>query len=354
MDKNRYKVVGPAGSGGFGTITELHDSYLDRRVLYKQIRDPSNKLQLSNEVDGLVHSRSRHIVEIYDVEFDIYGQLDGLIIEKLDGRDFAKFHQEAPADSEFTTKVIYQIACALASLHAQGIVHRDLKLDNFKASSAGVIKLYDFGISSQSGHLTVQNRGSYIYAAPEMYNPNVTISAKSDIYSFGICCWHLMTSSLPNCLIERPPLQSSDSPSIGSVAPYLDSSVISIIDRCLSKNPALRPGASELEGVLATALIKNKHKGIFTSSRTNSKIYELSSKQPSVKITLPSLGELRAAYSGSEFYVTGCMGDVSINNNPAAANMKFHDACVITFGPFSAGSGREYVTFSCSKPEIVL
>jgi serine/threonine-protein kinase len=354
MENNRYQVIGPAGSGGFGSVIELHDSYLDRRVLYKQIHNKSHNFQLANEVRQLVHSRSRHIVEIYDVNFDENGQVEGLIIEKLDGRDFTNFHQEAASNIEFTTKVIYQIACALTALHAEGIVHRDLKLDNFKASSAGVIKLYDFGISSQSGHLTVQNRGSYIYAAPELYMPNAIISAKADIYAFGICCWHLVTSSFPGCLVERPPLRSGSSPSIKVVAPYLDSKVIDLIDRCLSKDPSIRPDANELRDGLARALIKGKHRGIFTSSRTNSEIYVLSASDPRVKITIPNLGELRAAYSGSDFYVTGCTGDVFINNYLASANMTFHDACVITFGAFSAGSSREYVTFSCSKPEIIL
>ncbi|MEB1902962.1 protein kinase [Xanthomonas campestris pv. campestris] len=354
MDKKRYKVIGPAGSGGFGNITELHDTYLDRRVLYKQIRDPSHKSQLTNEVAGLVQSRSRHIVEIYDAEFDSNKQLDGIIIEKLDGRNFIEFYKEAQLDSELTTKVIYQIACALESLHAHRIVHRDLKLDNFKASSAGVIKLYDFGISSQSGHLTVQNKGSYFYAGPELYAPNAIISTRSDIYSFGICCWLLTTPNLPSCLLECPPLQHSVSPSIATVAPYLDSTVIALIDRCLLKDPKLRPSAKELESSLVAALVKGKHKGTFTSTRTNSKIYELSKSQTSVRITIGRLGELRAAYSGLAFYVTGFSGDVTVNNMTISTNMTLHDACVITFGPFSAGSDREFITFSCSKPEVVL
>jgi serine/threonine protein kinase len=156
------------------------------------MQDSANNEQLQNEVQGLCKARSRHVVEVYDVITNEDGEITGVVIERLRGRDFSAFHKEAAGSPYLYIKILYQLACALRDLHAVGIVHRDLKIDNFKESAAGIVKLFDFGISSpDGGYKTKQNKGTLTYAAPELYVPGAMITPEMDIYALGICAWAL-------------------------------------------------------------------------------------------------------------------------------------------------------------------
>lgn len=62
----RYSVVDNAAlPGGFGAVVRVHDSFLDRRVMFKFMQDARNNQQLVNEVRGLSGARSKHVVEIW-------------------------------------------------------------------------------------------------------------------------------------------------------------------------------------------------------------------------------------------------------------------------------------------------
>ena len=353
MDTRRYAFAPRSMTGGYGSVVEVADRYLDRSVLYKSMHDTANNAQLIAEVTALTSIRSRHIIDIYDVDIDSQGELSGIIIEHLRGRDYLEFHREVAQNTTELLKVVYQLACAISDLHNANIIHRDLKLDNFKSSEAGIVKLYDFGISSSTGtHRTVQNRGTLIYAAPELFIQGAAITRASDIYSLGICCWKLATNAMPSQLTERPPQSSGRAPTISSVAPHIDADLAALIDSCIDPNPLARPSGTTVRDRCETLILKGKHKGLFFSARRP--VYELSASNPTVRIQIGNLGDLRAAYNGTEFIVTGSTGDVYINNVAVVPGRALHDACVVTFGSFDVGRNREHISFICSKPEIVL
>lgn len=357
----RYKAVTKnALSGGFGTVIPLEDTFLRRVVLLKVMQDSANDEQLQNEVKGLCKARSRHVVEVYDVLKNDRGEITGVIIERLRGRDYLEFFKEAPGNPQLFLKILYQLACALRDLHAVGIVHRDLKLDNFKESAAGIVKLFDFGISSpDGGYQTKQNKGTLTYAAPELYIAGATITPEMDIYAFGVCAWALAHPKFPPVLFERPPQKSGRSPSISSVLPTADkredglhNEVIEIIDACLDPVPTNRPSAKTISKILAQHLIRNKHRGLFVQGMTE--VYELSAQRDFVSIKIGTLGRVSVKYDGLRFLITDIEGSVSINNVPAMVGTTLHDACVLGFGEAALGSGRQWVTFFSSHPEVVL
>lgn len=358
---HRYKTLTKSVlSGGFGSVIPLEDTFLRRVVLLKVMQDAANNAQLQNELKGLCKARSRHVVEVYDVIPNEKGEIAGVIIERLRGRDFTAFHKEAASKPQLFIKILYQLACGLRDLHAVGIVHRDLKLDNFKESAAGVIKLFDFGISSaDDGYKTKQNKGTLIYAAPELYVPGATITPEMDIYALGVCAWALAHSAFPVQLLERPPQTSGRAPSISTVMPTADKqadglhkNVIDILDACLDPQPKNRPSADHLSLVLASHLVRNKHRGLFVQGER--KVFELSEKQPSVTLKIGTLGQLKVRYDGLHFSIAEVQGAVSINNVPAQPGDVLHEACVIGFGDPSLEAARQWVTFFSSHPEVVL
>lgn len=338
----------------------LEDTFLRRVVLLKVMQDATNNEQLQNEVKGLCKARSRHVVEVYDVITNQENEITGVVIERLRGRDFLEFHKETAGNPQLFVKILYQLACALRDLHAAGIIHRDLKLDNFKESAAGVVKLFDFGISSpDGGYKTKQNKGTLTYAAPELYLPGATITPEMDIYALGICAWALAHAKFPMQLLERPPQTSSRAPSISTVLPTADKQadgihkeVLDILDACLDPEPKNRPSANQISSLLGKHLNRNKHRGLFVQGMT--KVYELSAAHTFVSLKIGTLGRLNVTYDGLQFVIAEVEGEVSINNVQAVPGHVLHDACVLGFGAAALGSGRQWVSFFSSHPEVVL
>jgi serine/threonine-protein kinase len=66
--------------------------------------------------------------------------------------------------------MLYQVATGLSDLHAQGIIHRDIKPDNIKIDESGLVKIFDFGLARFSGvnNETQGFAGTFGYAAPEL------------------------------------------------------------------------------------------------------------------------------------------------------------------------------------------
>lgn len=357
----RYKTLTKSVlAGGYGTVIPLEDAFLRRVVLLKVMQDSSNNVQLQNEIKGLCSARSRHVVEVYDVIQNDKGEIEGVVIERLRGRDFSAFHKEAANNPRGYLKVLFQLACALRDLHSVGIVHRDLKIDNFKESAAGVVKLFDFGISSSDGgYKTKQNKGTLIYAAPELYVSGAVITPEMDIYALGVCAWALAQPKFPMQLLEKPPQTSGRAPSLGTVMPTADThpeglhgEVVELLDACLDPQPKMRPSADQISSVFAEHLSRNKHRGLFVQG--SQKVVELSAQQPAVALKIGSLGRLKVTYDGLRFSIAEVEGSVTINNVPAEQGHILHEACVLGFGDASLGSARQWVTFFSSHPEVVV
>lgn len=330
-------------------MVPVRDTFLDRDVMYKQMHDPANNEQLINEVRALSRARSKHVVEIYDVVRDQQGTLHGIVIERLDGRTFEDFPRDSRGTRDFL-QVAFQIATALDDLHSSGIVHRDLKLENMRESSEGVLKLFDFGISTvRSGYITQQNRGTYVYAAPELYQHQPAITWQMDMYAFGICCWKLLTHQLPHELLTHPPQTAGRAPSIAPHLAAASPNVVRLIDGCLDPNALARPAARVVAAALSAELVKGQHRGRFVQGVQQ--VYELSQSQRQVRIAIANKGELIVRYDGNVFEIVGVAGTVLVNNHPAIVGMHLPEACVLTFG---AAIARSFVTFASSHPELVL
>lgn len=338
--------------GGYGSVQKVKDTFLGRTVLFKRMHNSAHNEQLETEIRALSKVRSRHVVEIYDVIYDKHDKVEGIIIELLPGREFTHFHKNYPVDLNGYLRVLFQIATALADAHDAGVVHRDLKLDNLRETASGVLKLFDFGISStDSTYTTKDNRGTMLYAAPELYEDGAKITPEMDVYALGVCAWALATDDLPEELYEQPPQHSSRAHSIDTVAPgRLAPEVAALIDSCLDPDPSARPTARQISIELGLHLVRGQHRGLFVQGAN--KIYELSHASPRVAIKIPTQGELGVQYDGLSFKIVSVSGDVYMNNSRAKAGDELHKACVLTFG--SNGAGRTYVQFASSHPEVIL
>eukprot|EP01105_Mastigella_eilhardi_P009581 TRINITY_DN2256_c0_g1_i1.p1 TRINITY_DN2256_c0_g1~~TRINITY_DN2256_c0_g1_i1.p1 ORF type:complete len:471 (-),score=132.40 TRINITY_DN2256_c0_g1_i1:673-2085(-) len=149
--------------------------------------------------------------------------------------------------------VVYtvQILHALAYLHAEGIIHRDLKAANIYLNKAGNVKIAEFGaaaeLNKKAKHFSMV--GSPYWMAPEVIEI-LGHSAQSDIWSLGAAVYELLTGMPP--FYGIPPMMAmfkivhEDIPEVPDVSPYMTS----FLNLCFTKDPDLRPSATMLLGHL--------------------------------------------------------------------------------------------------------
>ena len=126
-----------------------------------------------------------------------------LVMELIDGSPIDRHCEQGGLDLEERLGLFLQVCSAVQHAHQQMIVHRDLKPSNILVTSAGEVKLLDFGIAKLAdpdlvglGVTTVFQPRSVRYASPEQL-ANRPVSAASDVYALGVVLYELLTGETP-------------------------------------------------------------------------------------------------------------------------------------------------------------
>src|SRR5215831_6458778 len=141
-----YEIVAPIGSGGMGEVYRARDTKLGRNVAIKVLpaafaRDGERMGRFQHEAKVLASLNHPNIAAIYGVEDR------ALVMELVDGSTLAERIAQGSVSPERALPIARQIAEALEYAHERNIVHRDLKPANIKVTSAGRVKVLDFGLA---------------------------------------------------------------------------------------------------------------------------------------------------------------------------------------------------------------
>lgn len=275
---DRFRVVGPLGDGGLGTVLKVEDTSINELRAVKVLnplfsRDYSKKMGFEREIKIIENLNHPNIVTVFG-----YGEARNgspfMVMEFIRGITLEeRLKEKKQLTVEEAIPIFIAIAEAVESAHVQGIIHRDLKpnnimlIDNPEGGPPSV-KVVDFSISRlrQEGvHRTTnltQNGeifGSPFYMSPEQCQAE-EIDKRSDIYSFGCLMYETLTG--------KPPFHGSNPVNIvmqhlaAKPKPFsrtnIDNKVPPIVElvvmQCLEKYPHLRfQSMTELKNALINA-----------------------------------------------------------------------------------------------------
>lgn len=164
MQVGRFTVLRRLGAGGMGTVYAAYDEELDRRVALKflnpgKAKRPEAQHRLLREAQALARLSHPNLVPVYEVgrhEGQVY-----LAMELVEGVTMRKWARDEVRTWQQTLRAWLEVARVLTVVHAEGLVHRDVKPDNVIMGADGHPRLVDFGLAREVGEPGSGTSGSH-------------------------------------------------------------------------------------------------------------------------------------------------------------------------------------------------
>ena len=268
----RYEPIGLIGEGSMGRVYRAYDPAAQRVVAVKTLKPEhlaaegaltaeKELRRFRREAQAAARIVHPNIVTIFDVGDDYF------VMELLEGATLqALIRKRGTLELEETCQILAPVARALDHAHARGTIHQDVKPANIIITTAGRVKLMDFGLA----HLAAANNsgsgrffGSPGYMAPEQITGEAA-SVQSDLYALAVTAYEALTGHRPfEGLGIAQILRGSvtmNAPPPSTWNPALPTACDEVFRRALAKEPELRlPSATAFVAALDPSAVSPDH-----------------------------------------------------------------------------------------------
>ena len=210
-----YVVEALVDSGGMAVVFRGRQLSLNRtvaiKILSKDLAKNKHFIQrFSSEAAVLANLNHPNIVSVIDRGHE--GEAYFIVMEYVEGETLKqRLRREKKLPPEQVLRIGEQVLAGLDYAHRRGVVHRDIKPGNIMINREEMVKIADFGLAhlakSQGGmDVTRDNQtmGTLKYMAPEQLTSAKNIDGRTDIYSFGVCLYEMLTGKLPLGMFKMP------------------------------------------------------------------------------------------------------------------------------------------------------
>jgi eukaryotic-like serine/threonine-protein kinase len=260
------EILEKVGEGSFGEVYRARDLRLDRVVALKLLREGGAREgdeEVLAEARLLARVRHPNVATVYGADrHDLDGGRVGFWMEFIAGSTLAELLAEQGHFGAGEAALAGVEVCrALAAVHAEGIVHRDVKAQNVMRAKGGRIVLTDFGIGMDlrgDGAAERSLSGTPLYLAPEVLAGEAA-TVRSDVYALGVLLYYLVTGSFPvrgRSLEElRRAHERGGARLLRDARPDLPERFVRAVEKALARDPAERhPSAGAFEKALNRVL----------------------------------------------------------------------------------------------------
>jgi serine/threonine-protein kinase len=244
------------GGGSLSIVYRATQMSSDTEVALKLLAHPLHEIPSFRERfarEGRLQASVRHphVVPVYEV-----GDADGLLfiaMQIIDGPSLKELLQSGELELGPALALLAQIADAVDAVHAEGLVHRDIKPQNILVAGGDHAYLMDFGLGYDvdAAPLTLpgQTIGTIDYLPPEAAREE-RMTHMSDVYGFACVLYECITGEVPFprpnvaatlfALLTEPPPRPSER------RPGLPRAIDDVLARGLAKDPSVRPGSASV------------------------------------------------------------------------------------------------------------
>jgi len=200
--KNRYEFFQTLGRGTYGKVKLGKNKESKKYVAIKTIRKDKighpNMIHIRREIEIMSQTNHPNIIRIYEV-FENQEKIV-IIMEYAPGGELYDYiSKKRHLEEDEARNIFGQIVSAVYYCHEQGIVHRDLKLENILLDKNNKIKIADFGLANRYDISSKLKTfcGSPLYASPEIVNGTPYTGPEVDSWSLGVLLYALVYGTMP-------------------------------------------------------------------------------------------------------------------------------------------------------------